>query len=254
MWLLAGLLAFAVIEWVLSSTANNCIDDSDVSDVDSDTQNNNVDDTDSKKIIKIKSTVTDRFFFLNPFQGISSRRVSSFHLLNFIRPTRFTILRWFWCVIVAALRFFHCVIVSGFWEIPNKILANRLNYSVYFGLTGYRLFEFVSQRHRQFHAWTSCCRIVHGFSASRSSNHCCNSFAWDSARGCRFCHSTACRWIKRDLLKSIWYLNFILNSKSIESDIWICYLTAYCFFLFIFVSISLSQWKKLLSFYQQVVF
>jgi len=78
LWLLAGLLAFAVIEWVLSSTANNCIDDSDVSDVDSDTQNNNVDDTDSKKIIKIKSTVTDRFFFLNPFQGISSRRVTGY--------------------------------------------------------------------------------------------------------------------------------------------------------------------------------
>jgi len=78
LWLLAGLLTFAVIELVLSSTASSCLDDDDVSDVDSDTQNNNT-SADTKKPTKSKATTTDScFFFLNPFRGISSRRVTGY--------------------------------------------------------------------------------------------------------------------------------------------------------------------------------
>lgn len=77
LWLLAGLLTFAVIEWVLSSTANNCTYEDDVSDVDSDTQNNNTTEK-TKTPMKIKSTIRDSFSSLNPFQGISSRRVTGY--------------------------------------------------------------------------------------------------------------------------------------------------------------------------------
>lgn len=82
LWLLAGLLTFAVIEWVLSSTANNCTYEDDVSDVDSDTQNNNTTEK-TKTPMKIKSTIRDSFSSLNPFQGISSRRVNNHFLIFF---------------------------------------------------------------------------------------------------------------------------------------------------------------------------
>jgi len=84
LWLLSGLLAFAVLEWILSSTAHSCIDDdtNEHSDsADSDTQNNNC----TKKPAKMLSGYRKDSFFLSPFQGISSKRVTGY--LNLLANT-----------------------------------------------------------------------------------------------------------------------------------------------------------------------
>lgn len=83
MWLIAGLFAFALLERLLSSTAE-AADENESSpeqqeDEDSDTQNNNdPDDTKKEKrplVIKKHSAPSSPLSHLNPFHGMSSKQV-----------------------------------------------------------------------------------------------------------------------------------------------------------------------------------
>jgi zinc transporter 13 len=86
MWLIAGLFAFALLERLLSSTAE-AAEDSELrrelaqEDEDSDTQNNNNDPCDKKRqekkeLIKGKNSApSSQLSLLNPFHGMSSTQV-----------------------------------------------------------------------------------------------------------------------------------------------------------------------------------
>lgn len=83
MWLIAGLFAFALLERLLSSTAEAAEDnesgDGQQEDVDSDTQNNNDPDEQrckERKELKMKKHSTSSS--LNPFHGMSSKQVTGY--------------------------------------------------------------------------------------------------------------------------------------------------------------------------------
>lgn len=92
MWLIAGLFAFALLERLLSSTAD-AVEDSESNtnglaeeDEDSDTQNNN--DPGEKKLKKKKDVIkknhsapSSQLSLLNPFHGMSSKQVYTHNFL-----------------------------------------------------------------------------------------------------------------------------------------------------------------------------
>lgn len=88
MWLIAGLFAFALVERLLSSTADAADDRESIAnglaeeDEDSDTQNNNNHPSEKKlkkdQIKRKHSTPPSQLSLLNPFRGMSSKQVHNF--------------------------------------------------------------------------------------------------------------------------------------------------------------------------------